>query len=147
MNHMKFTRSLLLLLLAVLISATTFAQSRKGERIHALKVSFITNKMELSSDQAERFWPVYNKYEQDVRTTRKQYLTQGKARNRKMTDAEARQYVENNLDFQEAVIDLKRRYKEQFLKVISAQQLANLYTAEREFKQMLIQKLRDKKRK
>lgn len=145
MKNMKLTRSLLLFILAVLISTTAFAQSKKGERIHALKVSFITNKLKLSSAQAEQFWPIYNKYEQDVRTTRKEYLALGKSRNKRMTDAEARQYVENNLDFQEAVIDLKRRYKGQFLKIISAQQVADLYTAEREFKQMLIQRLRDTK--
>ena len=57
----------------------------------------------------------------------------------------ARQFIEDDLDYQQQVITLKRKYNDSFLKVISAQQLADLYTAEREFRQLLMQQLKQRR--
>ena len=56
-------------------------------------------------------------------------------------DSTSRQLVDDNLDYQQKVIEIKRKYKDQFLKIISPRQLTELNAAEREFKQMLIKRL------
>lgn len=145
MKHLKYSKVGILLFTILFMSLATFAQNRKIEKVQALKVAFITEKVHLSSSQAERFWPVYNRYENDVRRTRQQFWKSSDQNKSNVSREEARKLIENNLDYQEAVIDLKRKYNDQFLKIISAQQLANLYSAEREFKQMLIQKLRERR--
>jgi hypothetical protein len=60
-------------------------------------------------------------------------------------EATSRQFIDDDLDYQQQVLDLKRRYNNRFLKIISPQQLAELYKAEREFLQMLQQKLKDRR--
>jgi hypothetical protein len=135
----------LLLVALLMISSIGFAQGRKLEKIQTLKVAFITDKIDLTSAQAERFWPVYHKYENDVRDLRRSYLTQNETKTKGFSREEAQRYIDDNLDYQEAVIALKRRYKDEFLKIISAKQLSDLYAAEHEFKQMLIQKLRERR--
>ena len=60
-------------------------------------------------------------------------------------DATARQAVDDNLDYQQDVIGIKRKYNDQFLKIISPTQLADMYKAEREFKQLLMKRLEQKR--
>ena len=146
MKQITYSRSLLLTVLILLVSTIGFAQQGKGARVHALKVSYITNKLDLSSAQAERFWPVYNSYESELRELRKKFRRETGGKNKAESPEEAHRMIEDNLDFQEDVIALKRRYKDEFLKVISARQLADLYSAEREFKQMLIKRLEGRNR-
>ena len=57
------------------------------------------------------------------------------------TSQAARQAVDDNLDYQQAIIDLKRKYNDRFLNIISPRQLADLYIAEREFRQILLKRL------
>src|SRR5690606_25598231 len=44
-----------------------FAQDSRGrsEQIEAIKVAFITNKLDLTSKEAQRFWPIYNSYQKE----------------------------------------------------------------------------------
>jgi len=53
--------------------------------------------------------------------------------------------IEDNLDYQQAVLDIKRKYKERFLKVLSPQQLTDLQQAEREFRQVLMQRMKERR--
>jgi len=134
-----------IILLPFLLAPTTHAQGRGGERIHAIKVGFITDRLNLSSEQATRFWPVYNQYENDKTAARRafrQEYQQAKTTG-KLNDPE--QFIDDNLDYQQQLLDLNKSYKSAFLKVISAQQLARLYEAERDFKKMLLQQLRNRR--
>lgn len=145
MKREWYKRIGILIIACLLLCTSGYAQMRRGERVHALKVGYITDKVNLTSSQAEKFWPVYNNYENDLRDIRQKYVRQYKSKTKDFSEEEARKYVEDDLDYQAELIDLKRKYKPEFLKVISAQQLADLYVAEREFRQMLIQKLRQRR--
>ncbi|HRO42023.1 MAG TPA: hypothetical protein PL009_04280 [Flavipsychrobacter sp.] len=130
-----------------LLANTAIAQNKRGDRVHALKVNYITQKINLRATQSDQFWTTYNSYEKELRSLRQSFLKSYKKQQNNFSEQEARKYIEDNLDYQDAVVDLKRKYKNEFLKVISAQQLTDLYIAEREFRQMLIQKLREKRAK
>ncbi len=141
-------KNILTIVLVFLVTIPNgFAQrGRPMERIHAAKVAYLTDRLHLTGDQAAAFVPVYNEYEAEIRATRKSYLLKFRDKNLQDADnATARQYVDDNLDYQEKVIDTKRKYNDRFLKVISAQQLAELYVAEREFKQMLKKRLEQRR--
>lgn len=133
--------------LLLLVGTATTALAQKGdrmERIHAAKVAFITDRMHLSSDQSARFWPVYDRYESEMRELRKRFLgNYSEAANYPANDADSKRYIDDNFDLQEQQLALKRKYKDEFLKILSPVQLATLYTAEREFKRMLLEKLKD----
>lgn len=143
-----FTKiALLLMLVFALPQAETYAQpGRRMERVHALKVAYITDHVNLTSEQAEKFWPIYDNYEDEIRKIRLDFRTKYKDQQQQNPE-EARNFIEDNLDYQEAILNLKKKYKNQFLKVISPQQLSSLLLAEREFKKMLLQQLQDRRRK
>ncbi len=140
-------KKLLQVLFVVLLTTSmSWAQphDRKMEQIHAAKMVYISDRLHLSIEQSQNFIPVYNEYEKELRGIRQDFKKKLNINNGERNDeASDRQYVDDNLDYQQQVIDLKRRYNDRFLKVISSTQLATLYQAEREFKHMLLQRLKD----
>lgn len=119
------------------------------ERIHAIKMEYITRRIHLTSTQSGAFLPLYDQYEQEIRNLRRSYKEKFKCdkKNDGADDMTIRKYVDDNLDYQQHVLDIKKKYQEQFLKVISQEQLTDLYEAEREFKKMLMQRIRENKTK
>jgi hypothetical protein len=113
-------------------------------RVHAIKMGYLTDRLHLTPVQAASFWPVYDDYEgemRDVRQTFRQKYRSGATDN----DAAANRFIDDNLDFQEQMLAINRKYKDRMLKVISPQQLATLYEAERDFKKLLLQQLRERR--
>ncbi len=134
-------------LIAIVIVITyTCAWSQPGqpmERIHAAKMAYITDRLRLSEEQAGNFVPLYNEYDNEIRATRHNYFSKyGGVNPAESDDATALQAIDDNLDYQADVIDIKRKYNERFLKIITPQQLADLNRSEREFKQILVQRLK-----
>ena len=144
-------KAILNFLIIILISSVVvYGQPEPGgppmKRIHAAKMAYITDRLHLTQEQSASFIPLYNEYEQELRTIRQSFFKKYKGANGEEQDKmAARQFIEDDLDYQQQVITLKRKYNDSFLKVISAQQLADLYTAEREFKQLLMQQLKQRR--
>lgn len=106
-------------------------RGEKGERVESLKIAFISGKLNLDPKTAERFWPIYNQYEQELKVVAQEYKAA-----KKSDDVSA----DDLLDQQQKVIDLKRKYNSIFLKVINNEQLNRLYQAEKEFRQMVMRR-------
>lgn len=122
-------KKILLIILAIIgCSSFTMAQNGNGrEKIQALKVAFITQKLHLTSAEAEKFWPVYNQYESEI--------TQLRANNRNG----------DVLDNEQKLLDIRKNYKSSFEKILGPQRLNDLYNAERDFRNVLIQRLKERR--
>jgi len=138
----------LLFAISIIFITATLSSAQQGQgmaRIHAAKMAYIADRLHLSSNQAAAFTPLYNQYESELRSTRQFFFKKYKGTNPDQADnATSRQWIDDNLDYQQQVIELKRRYNDRFLQVITPQQLSDLYKAEREFNQMLMQRLRQR---
>ena len=145
----KVATTLLIVLIAVNSGWAQRGRDKDKEqrhaRIHAAKVAYITDRLKLSTEQSGKFIPVYNEYEQEIKELRKTFIGKYKGSDRETNETTSRQYIDDNLDYQQQVIELKRRYNERFLNAISARQLADLYKAEREFKEKLLQRLEERR--
>ena len=109
-----------------------------GARIHAAKMAYITDRLRLTEEQAVAFAPVYAEFEAERRATRREFVEKHKGHGRDWEDdTTSRLYIDEDLDYQQRMIDLKRKYNERFLKVINPQQVAELFVAEKEFNKML----------
>lgn len=114
----------------------------KKERIHAIKIGYLTDRLNLSTREAEGFWPVYNAYEREFMSVRKQYRKKYMdANNGHLSPGEAHRFIDEDIEYREKMLELRKKYKQQFLKVITATKLAELYQAEADFKEMLIRRL------
>ena len=136
----------------MLLIQSAMAQDDKNERadrLQAAKVAYITTKLNLNTQQAQQFWPIFNEFETSSKRIRKQ-LKQLRVDNAltNHTDAEITADIRKMFTLRQEELDLEKSYSDKFLKVISPSQLANFYRSEKEFTQLLIQRLggRDGKR-
>lgn len=138
LKHMRIT----ILALLCMFLAVPQMQAQNASKIRAVKIKYIQEKLKLTQQQEHGFWPLYNNYQDEVKAVRSKYLeAYNKARNTPRDRVEAIEYVNNNIEYQEKVLEIKKRYNDLFLKVISAQQLARLYDVEKEFKAELIKRI------
>lgn len=142
-------KHILVALLLMLASCTAaFAQEgddQNWEKIRAIKVGYITEHVHLSDDQAAKFWPVYDGYQQERRSKRREIMQKYMATHAGATKSQARAQLDGDLDYQANELELKRKYKDRLLQIISPQQLTRLYEAERDFRKMLLDQLRSSK--
>ncbi len=129
------------------MSFTAWSQKPNGERIKAMKVAHITNKLDLSSKEAQQFWPVYNAYDAKITRLRNTDLRNLKHEIKNsignLSDEQAgilldRLMVAEN-DLHLAKITLVNDLK----KVISAEKIIRLKAAEDEFNKILLQRLKE----
>lgn len=100
--------------------------AKRAEKVQALKIAFITQKLELTSAEAENFWPVYGQYEKDVRQL---------YGDRKNDDV-----IEN----EEQLLNIRKKYRPQFEKVLGKSRMNKLFSTEKEFRGVLLQQLKKK---
>ncbi len=138
-----------ILLFAVLFLAMTISvQAQRGEkfqeRVESMRIAFITKKLDLSPDEAQKFWPIYNQFRKEQKALRSNY------RNTKnpgaLSDAEAEDSILASFEREEREVALKRKYYEQLKEVLPVQKIAMLKKAERQFKERLVKQLNEKKR-
>ena len=138
-----------LLLLAFLPWQPAAAQDepeheKRRERIESARVAFLTDKMKLTTEQSQKFWPVYNEFDGKRRELKKQVKTFRGQNLESLSEAEARESISRMMDVRQKELDLEKTYVDKFLKVVSAKQLATMYRSEREFMRLLLQRLDEK---
>lgn len=100
---------------------------KKQQNIEALKVAFISKELELTPEEAQKFWPVYNQYSKEMTSTFKAG-------------------DEDVLERDEKVLNVRKRYKEQFSKVLGDQRVNRMFGAETRFRQLLIKAMRNQQK-
>lgn len=139
-----------LTLVVLLIFSVAIAQNdKKLDRIKALRVAYISNKLELTKEEAEKFWPVFNTFDDkqlDLRI-QKRILTFKLQKQNSTINAEKE--MSAILDESEKIEDEMQSNRKTFVKnlkgIISPQKIILLKRLEIEFKQELINKIKDKK--
>lgn len=132
------------IILILLMAFSAQAQpGKRMERIHAIKVAYLTDKLQLTSEQSEKFWPIYNRYEEERFAIGRKYRRDAMGHGK--TPEEAMRSIDDDIEMQEKMLELRKKYKEEFLKVISPKQLATLVESEREFKKLLLQQLKERR--
>ena len=92
--------------------------TKKQQDIEALRVAFISRELELTPEEAQKFWPLYNQYTRELNNTVRD--------------------DQDVLDRDEKVLNLRKRYKDQFVKVLGTERMNRLFGAEGRFRKVLI---------
>jgi len=150
---MKFKNILPVFLL--LISLSFYAQGKKmlekKEQIFALKVAFITTKLSLTANEAEKFWPVYNAFEDKQFELKHEKSTaylkkiDDETLN-KMSDKEANSLLAQMESTDEELFQLRKKLVYNLKGIISPIKIIKLRKAEEAFNKKLLQQYRDKGR-
>lgn len=114
------------------VTAISVAQddnSNDGGRIEALKIAYLTKKLNLSTDEAQKFWPIYNKYVDEVRKTR----------------LDARLNKEGEINTEEKLLNIRKHFNGEFTKALSLEKVNSFFRAEKEFGTFLQKELLERR--
>ena len=139
----------------VLLCGTLFAQpgppsKEMREKIESKRIAFLTERVDLTPDEAKIFWPVYNQYRDEldaVLIKRKpghkppHHLSQEELD--KMSDTEIREMLTDEMETQKKLVSLREKYFEKFTDILPIKKVALLYNAEREFQRKLMREISD----
>jgi hypothetical protein len=126
---------LLILVIALGVSVVSVAQDDdekgqgNGSRIEALKIAYLTKKLNLSTDEAQKFWPIYNQYMGEIRKTR----------------IDARQNKEGEIPTEEKLLNIRKKYNGEFNKALSSEKVNTFFKAEKEFGSVLQKELMERR--
>jgi hypothetical protein len=142
------------LMFLIFTSALTQAQPSRGfkdqndqqrqermAKIKNAKIAYLTDKLELSTEQAQKFWPIYNAYETERHQARVKPRLMKEANLEAMSETQLRDAITEMHTVRQNELNVEKQYVDKFLKVISVKQLATLYRSEREFTRVLLKKL------
>ena len=135
----------------------TFAQAPnradKRKQIQAQKIAFITQKLDLTPAEAQRFWPVYNECEEKQKEFRKSLDHKAKnvdGQRQKpnidaMTDKEVEALISKEIQKKENGLALHKECIERFKKVLPIKKVAKLHIAEKEFRKTLLKRMGERR--
>lgn len=129
--------------------AVSGKENYKKERVQAMKVAFLTDKLNLTAAEAEKFWPVYNEYMDKRDALQKTFRQKAKITKdtppELMTEEQADEVINAQLQEEQSQLDLKKEYLPKFKKLIGSKKVVGMYMAEKEFNKILLQKLKEQK--
>ena len=100
----------------------------QGRRMELVKESFIGKKLNLTTDEAKAFWPLYRQYMQDQTAVR--IL---KRQNNSTNSPNGTQQIDKELDYEAQLVEIRKHYKDEFLKILPPEKVSELYKSERQF--------------
>lgn len=131
-------------LLLVALTASAQPDRPARERIESMRVAFITDKLELSPEESQRFWPLYNEYQDKEEAIRKSYRPEPPPSG-DMTDQAAEKFLQDGFLMEQELLDLKKEYYLRLREVVPVRKIARLPRVERAFKERLLQELQNRR--
>jgi hypothetical protein len=101
----------------IALSAMAQDEQRDAGRLQAYKIAFLTKKLNLTPEEAQRFWPIYNQYEAEMRSAR----------------IENRQNKASEIATEEKILNIRKKYNGEFSKALSTEKVNTLFRSEKEF--------------
>lgn len=137
----------------VLIGAGTAQAQQKTddgwkERVMSEKIAFLTMELNITPEEAQVFWPVYNKVEKEVDQARhdviRSYKNLAEAIDAGKSSKEISTLLENYLQAKVTQDKLDNASAETYKGILPVEKVAKLFVAEEKFRRQYINKLHKK---
>ena len=148
-------RNFILIIALFFVSNTAFSQDcprykENREKIETEKIAFITDKLNLTVEEAQNFWPVYNEFQNKKEEIFIEKRKMHKSIIKNIDTLSDKDIIEalnkiNGLKLKE--VQLEKEYTDKFLKVLPPKKVILLHKTEMEFKRSLLKKLKENKSK
>lgn len=140
---------LIIAFLALMCASTFYGQESKKEKIKALKIAYITKDLNLSSSEAEKFWPVYNAFEEkqfDLKMVKMRKVRQELKSKpvEQFSDAEANALLTQIDNLDQESYQNKKKLVADLRKIISPIKILKLKQAEDNFNKTLLKQYKNR---
>jgi hypothetical protein len=115
--------------------------SQGPQRVEALKRGYLNKQLDLSPEQAKKFWPLYNQYQQDMKQLARKRRENQMGRSHQSDDRQIEQSMDKDFNIQEKALRTRERYRDQFRQVMPPRKVMQFYKAENDFNQQLVEEL------
>lgn len=137
-------RNALLTFFLLLIGIAGYAQRDRGDRVdreklESARVAFITNRLGLTPDQAEKFWPIFNQHNESRRDHMRRMYEISKDGGENPTESKAKELIQKRFQIQEEMLKEEKEFMQNISTVISPVQAFKLSEANRDFTRQIYQ--------
>jgi len=153
MKKTKYTTFLVILFFSISLMAQDRMKRMDQDKMKAYKIAYITDQLDLSAKEAQKFWPIYNeisekieKLKRDTRIeTMKQIKELGGVEN--ISDNEAFVILKKDIAMKESVLVFEKQMMSKLQEFLPYKKILKLHVAERDFKRKLFNELRKRRKK
>jgi len=127
-------------------SAQNESREARMEKFRTEKIAFLTTKLELTTTEAEKFWPIYNQLEKErweAQKSRRDMEDKLREAEESLSENEITKLTRDFAGSMQKEGTLMASYNEKFLKVLPPKKVLKLYKAENEFRMSMIRKYRE----
>jgi hypothetical protein len=139
-------KAMLLQAIILFLGVAVFAQrpttEYDKEKLEAARVAFITNRLDLKPEQAEKFWPLFNQYNEERTKMMDKVSNLNRESMQELTEARAKEIIQKRFTIQQQLLDREKLFMEEITKVITPQQAIKLGGVNREFTRQVYQRNR-----
>jgi hypothetical protein len=96
-------------------------EAKRQEKIKALYVAYITQELNLNADEAQKFWPLHAQFETDIKAVKSDMP---------------------ELEKQQTVLNIKKKYQENFNRILGPKRCERFFRMDGEFKRKLLDRIR-----
>src|SRR5580698_4287079 len=107
----------ILLLYGMIFSICFSAFSQNGERLQSIEIAYLTKQLNLTPPEAEKFWPIYNQYKDEIRKTR----------------LDAIGNKEDVIVTEEKIVNIRKRYSIEFSRALPPDKVNVFFRSEKQF--------------
>lgn len=100
-------------------------QQNRGEKIKALYVAYMTKELSITESEAQKFWPVHQEYEQEMKVMNRKDLSE--------------------LEREENTLNVKKKYQSKFSKILGNERTNDFYKKDGEFRKKLVDQLKKRR--
>ncbi|NOY37542.1 MAG: hypothetical protein GXO83_08195 [Chlorobi bacterium] len=140
---------LVAILLIMLAGLPLRAQNQdRIQRLNAQKIAFFTERLNLTPEEAQQFWPVYNAYQQEkssINKAKREILQDINRNSRNMDDKELEELADRFVDYDRQLADIQIKYHQEFKKVLPIRKVVRLYQAEQQFTTFLLRQIQNRR--
>lgn len=143
----------LLPFLLLFVSTVSFSQGFRGkkEKVKALKVAYITDELNLTTEEAQRFWPIYNAFDDKQAELRHEKMKAILDRFEpgsveKLSEKDASSLLVQMEIIEETLFALRKKFIKELQSVLPANKIIRLKKAEDDFNRQLLRQMRDNRR-
>jgi len=140
-------KKLITLGLLLLLTFNAFAQHKeRDERIKTLKIAFITERLAFTESEAQKFWPIYNAFEEENNKLRREAYNKRKVENMEsLSESEAKKILNEMVSIEEQKHQLRQKFMKDLLIAIPAKKVVLLKASEDEFNKRMFEEFKKRR--
>ena len=156
-NTFKKVNYLATLILIALIPFSAFSQQpankkemaiKQRENREAVKIAYFTNKMELTVEESQNFWPIVNEMQEELKSLRAEMKYNFKRKNdsTEVSDEELEKMMDERMQMGIKQMEIKIKYHEKFKQILPIRKVAKYYEATKSYKKVKVDNRKENSR-